>query len=360
MWNVEGVTYLDGASRSPMPRSVYECGTSALAKKLQPWTMEATPMDVIKSRFARLCTMDGTVGVTPSTSFAISAIAKNLEGKVLVLQDQMSSNVLAWQPVRVVPYRDDWTRAVIDAIEPGSILACPHVHWVDGAKLDLHQISKRCRDARVPLVVDATQSLGAMPLDVDGPLARLDFLCASTHKWLLGPYGCSLLFAGPERSLDVFEPLVYDEHNLKNVVAFGPQGYVQEYHAGAMTLSGGGRPNPVILPMVAEGLRCVLEDLGGPVALAQHTQPILTRAVTHARNLGFWVPSTLGPHMCGIRLRPPPDSSSWAEDSAQHLRQHHNVHTTGRRGAIRIGFGAYNNVSDADTLADGLADLPRA
>ncbi len=55
----------------------------------------------------------------------------------------------------------------------------------------------------VPLVLDAAQSLGAVPVDV---LALgCDFYAASGQKWLCGPDGSGCLWVKPER-LDELEP----------------------------------------------------------------------------------------------------------------------------------------------------------
>lgn len=63
------------------------------------------------------------------------------------------------------------------------------------ALIDLLPIAHACRDVGGILVVDATQSLGAMP----SPLADVepDFLVAAGYKWLLFPHGVSLFYASP-------------------------------------------------------------------------------------------------------------------------------------------------------------------
>ena len=62
---------------------------------------------------------------------------------------------------------EGWTSGVIDAIsERTAIVAVPNCHWTDGAFIDLNRISEACKSINAALVVDATQSLGALPLDV--------------------------------------------------------------------------------------------------------------------------------------------------------------------------------------------------
>lgn len=378
------VVYLNGASRSPMPRCVHLAGVQALSQKLLPWMQSSSSnaAELVRVRFSRLVGFSGSsVAITPSTSFAMSAVANAMREElvsktIVVLDEQMSSNVLCWQALQnahlvVVsrPSDGDWTRAIIESIadhKTGAVTV-PHCHWADGALVDLTRISKRCRDARSSLIVDATQSLGVVPINLDGDLARLDFICASTHKWLLGPYGCSPLLVGPERSQQTFRPLVYDEHALvgytdDGVLPFGSNGYPVAYEPGPSALNSGGRPNPVILPMVAEGLRFILEDLGGPNAIAEVCQRLATEAKAKVAGIpGLAIKNKCtAPHIVGFRLN---DDASrhvaelWATDCASFLKTHHNVYTTGRLAALRVAFHVYNTSGHIDRFVTALADF---
>lgn len=271
----------------------------------------------------------------------------------------MSSNVLPWRcrsrcelEIVPIPGDGDWTRGLLDRIERESVVAIPHCHWADGSMLDLHQVSKACRDSNSSLVVDATQSMGVVPLDVDGPLARLDFVCASTHKWLLGPYGCSPLLVGPDRAGQAFpSSFVKDEHNLvgaddDDVLPFH-QTPVYERH-----FDGGGRPNPVLLPMVAEGLRFILEDLGGPRNVSRHTAGLVAKALDLVGSTPQ-VKKKRAPHFFGI----PSDNP---RDCAAFLERERGVHVTGRLGFLRVAFHAYNTPRDVDALASALTDYHNA
>ena len=93
------------------------------------------------------------------------------------------------------PPDNDWTAAVIDAIDHQiAIAALPNCHWTDGTLLDLVKIGARCRQVGAALVVDGTQSLGAMPFSVAA--VQPDFLITTAHKWLLGPYSLGLAYYG--------------------------------------------------------------------------------------------------------------------------------------------------------------------
>ena len=62
-----------------------------------------------------------------------------------------------------------------------------HGSNVCGAVQDLAAIGAVCREAGVPLAVDAAQTAGAMPIDMDA--WQVSFLAFTGHKSLLGPTG---------------------------------------------------------------------------------------------------------------------------------------------------------------------------
>src|SRR5918994_7376354 len=86
------------------------------------------------------------------------------------------------------------------------IVSVPNLHWTNGALVDLEAVCERAHELGASLVLDVSQSAGAMPLDV-GTL-RPDFLVSVGYKWLLGPFSLAYLYVD-ERHRDG-EPI---EHN---------------------------------------------------------------------------------------------------------------------------------------------------
>ena len=89
--------------------------------------------------------------------------------------------------------RQSWTEAILDVPRRADVRssACPTstgptAHWSSstGSRRAAHEL-----DAR--LVIDASQSVGAMPLDVTA--LRPDFVISVGYKWLLGPFGLGYL-----------------------------------------------------------------------------------------------------------------------------------------------------------------------
>lgn len=100
---------------------------------------------------------------------------------------------------RVVQHRDwsldvdDLARAIDDKT---GVIVVSHVSYMSGLRLDLDALSRLAGESGVLLVVDATQSLGVIPVDA----TRADFVVSSTYKWMLGPHGVGVVYCSdPER-----------------------------------------------------------------------------------------------------------------------------------------------------------------
>ncbi|MBE6969623.1 MAG: aminotransferase class V-fold PLP-dependent enzyme [Ruminococcaceae bacterium] len=73
---------------------------------------------------------------------------------------------------------------------------CTHVSNVFGFVLPIEEIAALCKNAGVPLIVDAAQSAGILPLDFDA--LGCEFLACPGHKGLMGPQGTGLLLCRGE------------------------------------------------------------------------------------------------------------------------------------------------------------------
>ena len=79
---------------------------------------------------------------------------------------------------------------------------CNHVSNVFGFIQPVERVARLCRERGVPLIVDASQSAGILPVDMDGWGAA--FIAMPGHKGLYGPQGTGLLLCGGETT-----PLLY-------------------------------------------------------------------------------------------------------------------------------------------------------
>ena len=86
--------------------------------------------------------------------------------------------------------------AIADLIdETTSVVCLSHVEYGTGQTYDLKRFADAAHAHGAALVVDATQSAGQMPIDVDG--SGVDALATSCYKWLCGPFGTGFMALSP-------------------------------------------------------------------------------------------------------------------------------------------------------------------
>jgi len=357
----DGVTYLNCAYLSPLLGSVHEAGVRGLARKRHPWTIVRADFhnetETVRALFAGLIGAQADdIAIVPATSYGIAVAAANLpigrSQNIVLLADQHSSNFHQWRvqaerqgaELRTVPRPadGDWTAAVLEALDAATaVAALPNVHWTDGGRLDLVTIGQRCRDLGTALVVDGTQSVGAMPLDVGE--VQPDFLVCSAYKWLLCPYTLGFLYAASHRQSG--RPI--EEHGANRAGAEHAEGrttYKVEFQPGARRYDMGERSNFINLPM-AVGALMQIRDWG--VANIAHTlAQIVDAAAEIGASLGLHAPPKphRAPHMIGIR-----SADGFAPALAQALAAE-GIHVSVRGGALRISPHLYNTTAHLERL----------
>jgi selenocysteine lyase/cysteine desulfurase len=179
------------------------------------------------------------------------------------------------------------------------VVSLPSVHWTDGALVDLARVRERAREAGALFVVDATQSVGAMPLDVAA--LRPDYLVAAGYKWLLGPLSLGYLFVAEEHRSG--HPLEENWANRAGAEDFaGSGGDGDEYRPGARRFDVGQRTNFMLTPMAIAALSRLIE--WGIEAISTSLAVTTSRIELEARERGLDAPPSdrRGPHMLGIAL----------------------------------------------------------
>lgn len=145
-----------------------------------------------------------------------------------------------------------------------------HVSNVFGYILPVEQLAWLCRQYKVPFVIDAAQSAGALPISLDGLGA--DFVAMPGHKGLLGPQGTGLLLCGRNP-----EPLLYGGTGSESVRQTMPDFLPDRAEAGTLNVPG------------FAGLAAGLEYLRrtGVEKIARREQVQVKRCVTGLKKLGF-------------------------------------------------------------------------
>lgn len=315
----DDIAYLNCAYMSPLMHAVREAGERGVRRKCRPWEIFPadffTEVEAARSLFAHLIgAAADDVAMIPAASYGLALAAANLplgRGQEILLPDeQFPSNVYVWRElarrqggaVRTVPCPgdDDWSGALLAAINgETAIVAASHCHWTNGALFDLEAIGARCREVGAALVIDATQSLGALPLDVSA--VRPDFLVAATYKWLLGPYCLGFCYVAPHRQHG--EPLEHNWIARRGSEDFaGLVDYQDSFQSGARRYDVGERGNFHLVPMAIESLTKLID--WGPAKIQQtlraRTDEIAARASQFG--LGTLPRERRAGHFLGLRV----------------------------------------------------------
>lgn len=357
------VAWLNCAYMSPMLRAALD--HPGIRRKAHPWQVSPvdffTESEAVRGLFAELVNAGANdVAIVPSASYGIETAARNLPAgpgqRILLLEEQFPSNVYPWRALAARggaridtvprPADDDWTGAVLAAIGPDlAVAALPHNHWTDGGLLDLERIGAALRAVGAALVIDATQSLGALPLDVGR--VRPDYLAVAAYKWLLGPYSIGFLYVDPKHHGG--DPL---EHNWIDRAASEDfsalVNYRDDYQPGARRFDMGERANFALMPQAAVGLHQLL-DWGVEnvrATLSARNEAIAARA--GALGIGSVPVQHRAGHYLGLRFQggiPPGLGERLAA---------RDVHVSIRGAAMRVTPHLYNSDADIEHFFDAL------
>ncbi len=355
------VTYLNCGYMSPLLKAGVAAGEAGVRIKGQPWRI--SPDDFFpraertRALFAELIGASADdVAIVPSASYGMGLAARNLPlaagQAIVVLAEQFPSNVYPWRELarergaRMVtvarPEDNDWTRVVLDQIsDQVGIVALPHCHWVDGALLDLVAIGARCREVGAALVLDLTQSAGALPFDVRA--VQPDFAVAATYKWLLGPYALGFCYVAPRWQQG--EPLEYNWITREGSEDFTRLvDYRDTYQPGARRFDMGERSHFQLMPVAEAALQQL--HAWGVDAIAATLASLTSEIVARADAYGFTASAAhlRAGHYLGLRY-----AGELTPKLPQRLAEHQ-VYISQRGDALRITPHLYNTSQDVDRL----------
>jgi cysteine desulfurase / selenocysteine lyase len=222
-FKIEDAAYLNTAAHAAMPRvSLRAVQASLEAKKLPHHTSDSVFFEVPNRIRASLSKMIGAkpeeIALTTGASTGVAAVAHGLTWKpgdeIITAKGEFPLQYATWKPMeeregvklKIVAPRDRFITAddLIAAMTPRTrVISVSHVRFDDGSLLDASRVAAACHAQEALLVLDASQSCGAVPMDVNELGA--DFLVCAGYKWLLSPYGTGFFWA-KSKQLDTLRP----------------------------------------------------------------------------------------------------------------------------------------------------------
>ena len=234
---------------------------------------------------------------------------------------------------------------------PADAVICTHVSNVFGFRLPVERIAALCREKGVPFVLDASQSAGMLPVDMDALGAA--FIAMPGHKGLYGPQGTGLLLCGGDA-----QPLLFGGTGSDSVNQAMPDYLPDRLEAGTLNVPG--------YAGLTEGLRFVRRTGVENIFRREHRQ--LERCAEGLQKLGMEV--FAGAHQAStVSFRPGMD----CEEAAAFLAKQgiavraglhcapfaHESAGTLESGTVRVSFGHDASDAQTDAFLRTVSKLPR-
>jgi selenocysteine lyase/cysteine desulfurase len=357
---------------SPLLKSVEEKGIEGMRLKRNP--VDIQPIDFftgavgVRQKFAKIVHCEpAQVAIMPSVSYGMNSVIRNIpcskSQHALTLSEEFPScyyTAKRWSSdhgagLRVVARRDDlpqrgreWNERILESIgNDTAFVVMASVHWMNGTRFDLEKIGARCREVGAKLIVDGSQSVGALPIDVRA--AHIDALVCAGYKWLMGPYSTALSYIHEDFHEGI--PLEESWMTRPNAERFDRlTQYVEGYKPGAVRYDVGQSSNFITLPMVDEALEQLLQ--WGVDQVQEYGRKLGTPLIDFFMERGSPLDdeSFRAHHLMGLQL----PEGTIGEVLVDELKSR-NVFVSLRGNNIRISINVFNDEEDISELISALA-----
>lgn len=198
------MSYLNSAGAGPVSRRTQAAADEFYRETLEggdrAWEAWIARRARARAAVARLINAEPEeIAFTTNTSTGMNLIVDALEGagEVVSCELEFPVSTITWMhrgvKVHLVKARDGEVRTedlLAAAGGRAGVICLSHVQYSNGFRARLEEIGEQKGDRA--FVVNASQSAGVLPLDVKR--MRIDALCATGHKWMLGGYGSGFVY----------------------------------------------------------------------------------------------------------------------------------------------------------------------
>lgn len=359
--------YLDNAATSLLkPESVYDAVNNAMRECGNPGRSghkHATSSGKIIGEARMLCARLFNAPTPESIIFTYNAtVAINMAIKGFikpgdhVITSNMEHNSVS-RPLHQLG--QPTTKIEMDlselkkAVRPDTkLVVCSHISNVTGAVNDIESIGKFCKENEITFLVDAAQSAGSIPINVE----YIDMLAFPGHKGLLGPQGTGGLYLRPGLKL---KTLVEGGTGSASESLQQPESYPDKLESGT--------PNTPGLAGLAAGVRFVIENFDDIIKKENELMNRLVDGIAeikgiklvggyHGSSVASFVFNNIAPAEAAIML----DAGfGIAVRSGLHCAAdaHETLGTLKSGGTLRISPNFFNTVEDIDYCLMALGNI---
>ncbi len=361
------IHYLNCAFKAPLLKSAEEVAIKALIRERNPADIFEKDFfegsQKVKESFGELVNCNSlNVAIIPSASYGFSTLLKNTKTqpgkKALTIKDEFPSIYLSlkrWCQINknelivIAPDNhlerigENWTEKILNNIDKEtSIVMISSIHWMNGLKFDLKRIGEKCQQVGTTFVVDGTQSVGALDIDIQS--CKIDALVCASYKCLLGPYSLSVAYISDkfENGIPLEESWLNRIHsvNMKNLT-----NYETTYQSHAGKYNVGETSNFILMPMLHEALKQI--NLWKPQSIQNYCKNLGQPLINYLQDSGvvFENKNYFSYHLFPLKL---PNSINL--DLLKHNLEKNNIYISLRGDYLRISLHLFNDSKDIEKL----------
>ncbi len=358
--------YLDCAYQGPFPRATVARIQQAIELKCHPERLEAPEYinlpERVRVRLARLVEADPSeIALTNSATQGIGIVAAGLGlgpgDEVVIASHNFPANLFTWLHLRRLGVRVCVLKPQGDTVRPEDVarvlsprtrvLALDWVSYTAGVRIDLTVFGELIHRHGGLFVVDGTQGVGALELNVhDLPV---DVLAGAAYKWLLGPYGTGFVYLNWE---------IQDRLDLQALNWLTVEGseHFDTLPTDEFTLPKAAKIFDVpatsnFLNLYALEASLEFVERAGVRTVTEHCTRLLDGLAEELKARGYELSSAARPEHRSTILGFCTDSPGATEQLHERFRRNH-VAVSLRHGMIRVSPYLYNHEADIERLLD--------
>lgn len=311
-----------------------------------------------------------TSNVTESLNLAIRGILK--EGDH-VITSSLEHNAV-WRCLKTLEKERNISITKISATKEGhtniedinknirdntALIIFTHASNVLGTIQPIKEIGKIARIRKIPFLVDAAQSAGALPIDVKEE--NIDLLAFTGHKSLLGPMGTGGLLINCEYNI---EPLKSGGTGGDSAYEYQPNYYPNKLETGTLNVSGIAGLLESIKYIKCEGIDKIHKKEAEVTKYALEKLQIVKNIEIYGPKISDNILGVISFNIKGMRA----EDVAYILDSKYEIMVRAGLHCapsahdligTKDVGALRIGIGYFNKKEDIDKLVYALNEIQK-
>ena len=233
--------------------------------------------------------------------------------------------------------------------ENTAVVTVSHVEYANGQRYDLAVLADAAHAVGAMLVVDATQSMGMVPIDANASGA--DVIVASGYKWLRGSYGAAVGFIS-QRVRAKLNP---------GLIGFRSHKDIWDMKSDRLTLpDDASRFEFTTLHFgVSQGLAASIQELVsiGAEEVWEHDMRLADAIIDAALSRGLRIssPTNERERSAIVSIFPPPGSD--CSEIVRRLQDEYGILVTNRSGMVRVSPHIDNSIEQIEFLFEALDEI---